>query len=163
MKAQSSVSVNVTGNTHEYEIKIRTLNSKIQELESQLRAQKMDFEGKVRAKDNRIRELEENVKIGNSQVTEMGGTHYGGGSSYSGNERMSSSVYSQSSGTDSQTPSKTPSSQTALSGAKQYGGGGNYTGYKGDNSSSGYSNTGGRITGATESSSTISYGRGEGT
>jgi hypothetical protein len=43
LKSQSSVNVNISGNTQEYEIKIRTLNSRIQELESQLRTQRVDF------------------------------------------------------------------------------------------------------------------------
>ncbi len=93
----------------------------------------------------------------------MGGTLYSA-SNYSGNERMSSSVHSHSSGTDSQTPSKTPSSQTALSGTKPYGGGNYATGYKTDQSSSSgiySSNTGGsRVIAASESTSAISYGRG---
>jgi uncharacterized coiled-coil protein SlyX len=45
LKSQSSVNVNISSNTQEYEIKIRTLNSRIQELESQLRTQRVDFEG----------------------------------------------------------------------------------------------------------------------
>lgn len=55
MKSKSQVSVNVQGNTQEYEIKIRTLNSKIQELESQLRTQKVDYEGQLRTKNTLIR------------------------------------------------------------------------------------------------------------
>jgi hypothetical protein len=57
LRSQSSVSVNVSGNSQEYEIKIRTLNSRINELESQLRSQKVDYEGQLRNKLNIIREL----------------------------------------------------------------------------------------------------------
>lgn len=57
LRGKETVSVNVQGNTQEYEIKIRTLNSKIQELESQLRTQKIDYEGQVRTKSNYIKEL----------------------------------------------------------------------------------------------------------
>ncbi len=41
LRGQSSVSVNVHGNTSEFELKIKTLNSTIQELESQIRSQKV--------------------------------------------------------------------------------------------------------------------------
>lgn len=59
-------------------------------------------------------------------------------------------MHSASSGTDSQTPSKTPSSQTALSGSRTQGGGSyTSTGYKatggGDSNIASYS--GGRISG----------------
>jgi hypothetical protein len=65
LRSQSTVSVNVSGNSQEYEIKIRTLNSRIQELESQLRSQKVDYEGQIRNKANIIRELEEKIgKLG---------------------------------------------------------------------------------------------------
>ncbi len=37
-----------TVNTQEYDIKIRTLNSRIQVLESQLRTQRVDYEGQLR-------------------------------------------------------------------------------------------------------------------
>lgn len=91
-------------------------------MEAQLRTSKIDFDGKLRAKDHRIRELEENIinleerlKIGDSRVTGMGGTtHYS--ASQSGNERMSSSIHSSSSGSEVITPSKTPASQTTLIG-----------------------------------------------
>lgn len=110
LKAKSQVSVNVQGNTQEYEIKIRTLNSKIQELESQLRTQKVDYEGQLRTKNTTIRELEEQIatikttgstlipgstsilKPEDSRVT---GTPYG--TSSSNIDRMSSSVTSSSS------------------------------------------------------------------
>jgi hypothetical protein len=49
LRAQSSVSVNISANTQEYEIKIKTLNSRIQELESQLRTVRIDYEGQIRA------------------------------------------------------------------------------------------------------------------
>jgi hypothetical protein len=48
LRAQSSVNVNISANTQEYEIKIRTLNSRIQELESQLRTVRIDYEGQIR-------------------------------------------------------------------------------------------------------------------
>jgi septal ring factor EnvC (AmiA/AmiB activator) len=54
LKSQSSVNVNISSNTQEYEIKIRTLNSRIQELESQLRTQRVDFEGQIRTKNASI-------------------------------------------------------------------------------------------------------------
>jgi hypothetical protein len=111
LKVKSQVSVNVQGNTQEYEIKIRTLNSKIQELESQIRTQKVDYEGQLRTKNTTIRELEEqissfrtstsvlipgsfsNLKPEDSRVT---GTPYGTSSS-SNIDRMSSSMTSSSS------------------------------------------------------------------
>ena len=111
LKIKSQVSVNVQGNTQEYEIKIRTLNSKIQELESQIRTQKVDYEGQLRTKNTTIRELEEqisslrtstsvlipgsvsNLKPEDSRVT---GTPYGTSSS-SNIDRMSSSMTSSSS------------------------------------------------------------------
>lgn len=43
IKSQPTGSVRVDVNAQEYEIKIRTLNSRIQELESQLRTQKVDY------------------------------------------------------------------------------------------------------------------------
>lgn len=73
LKSQPSTSVEVRGNTQEYEIKIRTLNSRIQELESQLRTQKVDYEGQLRNKNQLIRELEEKLssvsKVGDSRAT----------------------------------------------------------------------------------------------
>lgn len=47
-RRQSQVNVNISANTSEYEIKIRTLNSRIQELESQLRTVRIDYEGQLR-------------------------------------------------------------------------------------------------------------------
>lgn len=107
LRAKSQVSVNVQGNTQEYEIKIRTLNSKIQELESQIRTQKVDYEGQLRTKNTLIRELEEKLatvstttltpattsilKPEDSRVT---GTPYGTSSNI---DRMTSSVTSSSS------------------------------------------------------------------
>lgn len=43
LKRQGQVNVNISANTSEYEIKIRTLNSRIQELESQLRTVRIDY------------------------------------------------------------------------------------------------------------------------
>ena len=48
LRRQSQVNVNISSNTSEYEIKIRTLNSRIQELESQLRTVRIDYEGQLR-------------------------------------------------------------------------------------------------------------------
>jgi len=48
LRTQSQVNVNISANTQEYEIKIRTLNSRIQELESQLRTVRIDYEGQIR-------------------------------------------------------------------------------------------------------------------
>lgn len=48
LKRQGQVNVNISANTSEYEIKIRTLNSRIQELESQLRTVRIDYEGQLR-------------------------------------------------------------------------------------------------------------------
>ena len=128
LRSQTQVSVNVQGSTDEYQIRIRTLNSKIEELESQLRTSKIDFDGKLRAKDSKIRDLEETVfkleekiKIGDSRVTEVGGGGKYTTSSYSGGERMSSSMHSSSSGSDFQTPSRVTPSQTTVTGSKQYG------------------------------------------
>lgn len=55
LKSQSTSVVNVSGNSQEYEIKIRTLNSRIQELESQLRTQRIDYEGQLRNKNSLVR------------------------------------------------------------------------------------------------------------
>lgn len=57
LRAQPVTNVNVNTNTQEFEIKIRTLNSRIQELESQIRTQKVDYEGQLRGKNQLIREL----------------------------------------------------------------------------------------------------------
>lgn len=58
LKSQPTASINIQGNTQEYEIKIKTLNSRIQELQSQLRTQKVEYEGQLRNKNMAIRELE---------------------------------------------------------------------------------------------------------
>lgn len=98
-KSKSQVSVNVQGNTQEYEIKIRTLNSKIQELESQLRTQKVDYEGQIRNKNTLIRELEEKLSssltVSKPEDSRITGTPYG--TSSSNIDRMTSSVASSSS------------------------------------------------------------------
>ena len=57
LRSQPVTNVNVSANTQEFEIKIRTLNSRIQELESQLRTQKVDYEGQLRSRQQYIREL----------------------------------------------------------------------------------------------------------
>ena len=93
IKSQPTGSVRVDVNSQEYEIKIRTLNSRIQELESQLRTQKVDYEGQIRQKNNFIRELEERL---NSKVGESGATRL----ESSNVERMSSSQHSNSSGSN---------------------------------------------------------------
>jgi hypothetical protein len=72
IKSQPTGSVRVDVNAQEYEIKIRTLNSRIQELESQLRTQKVDYEGQIRQKNNFIRELEE--KLNSTKVEESRAT-----------------------------------------------------------------------------------------
>ena len=87
VKSQPSLgSVKVDVNAQEYEIRIRTLNSRIQELESQLRTQKVDYDGQIRQKNNFIRELEDKlaslnsstvsvsvpVKVGESTATRVG-------------------------------------------------------------------------------------------
>jgi TolA-binding protein len=104
LKGKETVSVNVTGNTQEYEIKIRTLNSRIQELESQIRTQKIDLEGQLRTKTNYIKELEERLgKLGESGVTasqSQGGLTPYGGTETSGADRLSSSVHSSQSGNE---------------------------------------------------------------
>lgn len=75
LKSQPSAAVEVRGNTSEYEIKIRTLNSRIQELESQLRTQKVDYEGQIRNKNQLIRELEDKLaatgKVDESRATNL--------------------------------------------------------------------------------------------
>jgi len=107
LKGKETVSVNVQGNTSEYEIKIRTLNSRIQELESQLRTQKIELEGQLRTKNNYIRELEERLgKLGESGVTasqSQGGLTPYGGTETSGADRLSSSVHSSQSGNERST------------------------------------------------------------
>ena len=105
LKGKETVSVNVTGgNSQEYELKIRTLNSRIQELESQLRTQKIDLEGQVRSKTSYIAELEERLgKLGQSGVTasqSQGGLTPYGGTETSGADRLSSSVHSSQSGNE---------------------------------------------------------------
>jgi hypothetical protein len=103
IKSQPTTSVNVSSNVQENEIKIRTLNSRIQELESQLRTQKVDFEGQIRAKNAQIRELEEKLagtgKIDDSRAT---GVNYGQASNV---DRLTSSVHSNSSNSGSQVSS----------------------------------------------------------
>lgn len=99
LKSQSSVAVNVSGNTQEYEIKIRTLNSRIQELESQLRTQKVDLEGQIRSKNQIIKDLEDRLAsaskdVGDSRVTAQGS---GYGSASNVDNRLSSSQASNSS------------------------------------------------------------------
>ena len=83
--------VRVDVNAQEYEIKIRTLNSRIQELESQLRTQKVDYDGQLRQKNNLIRELEEKIAskpgLGDTRVE-------------SSNEKLTSSQHSNSSGSN---------------------------------------------------------------
>ena len=107
LKGKETVSVNVQGNTSEYEIKIRTLNSRIQELESQNRTVRIDLEGQLRTKNNYIRELEERLgKLGESGVTasqSQGGLTPYGGTETSGADRLSSSVHSSQSGNDRST------------------------------------------------------------
>lgn len=97
LRSQPVTSVNVNANTQEFEIKIRTLNSRIQELESQLRTQKVDYEGQLRTKNQTIRELEDRLTLGgkgdDSRIT---GTNYGSSSNV---DKLTSSVHSNSSGT----------------------------------------------------------------
>jgi hypothetical protein len=120
LKGKETVSVNVQGNTQEYEIKIRTLNSKIQELESQLRTQKIDYEGQIRTKSNYIKELEERLgKLGESGVTasqSQGGLTPYGGTETSGADRMSSSMTSSQEG-DSRSSGYNRTSTTYQSGS----------------------------------------------
>ena len=73
VKSQPSLgSVKVDVNAQEYEIRIRTLNSRIQELESQLRTQKVDYDGQIRQKNNTIRELEDKLaSISNSSTVSV--------------------------------------------------------------------------------------------
>ena len=150
LKGKETVSVNVTGNTQEYEIKIRTLNSRIQELESQLRTQKVDFEGQIRTKNNYIQELEERLnKLGQSGVTaaqsQGGTTPYGATSSAT--DRMSSSRHSSSSGQNVTGQTTTSTYQSATQGGNtttsyssssyQAGGSSSGTGLSGSGSGSG--------------------------
>lgn len=97
LRSQPVTNVNVSSNTQEFEIKIRTLNSRIQELESQLRTQKVDYEGQLRSKNQLIRELEDKLataaKGDDSRIT---GTNYGSSSNV---DKLTSSVHSNSSGT----------------------------------------------------------------
>ena len=118
LRSQPSTSVNVSSNVQEYEIKIRTLNSRIQELESQLRTQRVDYEGQLRQKANLVRELEErlaSVKIDDSRAT---------GIQSSGVEKMTSSQHSNSSGSQlasSYTTSNISSNVSQTGGLKTYG------------------------------------------
>ena len=67
------------------------MNSRIQELESQLRTQKVDYDGQLRQKNNLIRELEEKIAakpgLGDTRVE-------------SSNEKLTSSQHSNSSGSN---------------------------------------------------------------
>ena len=119
VRSQPSTSVNVSANVQEYEIKIRTLNSRIQELESQLRTQRVDYEGQLRTKNTIIRELEEklaSVKIDESRNTTV---------QSSGVEKLTSSQHSASSGTGSQVSSSytagTSSNYSTTGGLRTYG------------------------------------------
>ena len=88
LKSQPSSHVEVRGNTQEYEIKIRTLKSRIQELESQLRTQKVSndeikklesqldnqkliFDRKIRKYDSSIQELESQLKAKTVEIKNL--------------------------------------------------------------------------------------------
>jgi len=94
LRSQPVTTVNVTGNTQEYEIKIRTLNSRIQELESQLRTQRVDYEGQLRTKSQAIRELEDRLaSLPKGDESRITGTNYGSSSNV---DKLTSSVHSNS-------------------------------------------------------------------
>lgn len=119
VKSQPTTSVNVSSNVQEYEIKIRTLNSRIQELESQLRTQRVDYEGQLRTKNTIIRELEEKIataKIDDSRNTTV---------QSSAVERLTSSQHSASSNSGSQVSSSytagSASNYSTTGGLKTYG------------------------------------------
>lgn len=68
LKRQSQVNVNISANTSEYEIKIRTLNSRIQELESQLRTVRIDYEGQLRTSKT---DADRNVREGQLKINDL--------------------------------------------------------------------------------------------
>ena len=70
---------------------------------------------------------------------------------------MSSSMHSSSSGSDFQTPSRVIPSQTTVTGGSRQYGTGTYVPGQGQGQGQSYE-TGGRITGSTESTSQVSYG-----
>ena len=150
-KSQPHTSVNVSGNTQEYEIKIRTLNSRIQELESQLRTQRVDYEGQLRQKNNFIRELEERLqsnKIDDSRAT---------GIQSSGIERMTESQRSNSSASGSQVASSYTTGQSNVSSnISQTGGMKSYGGY-GTSGTQPTTYAAGNTTGTTQNVTSSSY------
>lgn len=103
------------------------MNSKIQELESQLRTQRVDYEGQLRSKNTLIRELEEkiatlgtttNVSILKAEDSRVTGTPFGGTSSSSNVDRMSSSVASSSSSISGSNLTSSQYGSTSQSGVK---------------------------------------------
>ena len=95
VKSQPTGSVRVDVNAQEYEIRIRTLNSRIQELESQLRTQKVDYDGQLRQKNNEIRDLTEKLAAATASKGGLGDTRV-----ESSGDKMTSSQHSNSSGSN---------------------------------------------------------------
>jgi hypothetical protein len=69
LRSQSSVSGG--SNIQEYETKIRTLQSRIQDLESQNRTQKLDFDNQIRSYISKIENLERQIKLTNTPKSEV--------------------------------------------------------------------------------------------
>lgn len=66
---QGSVSVNVTGDAQDYENKIRTLNNRIIDLESQLRNQRQTQSiSQTSSSDANIKEYEIKIRTLNSRI-----------------------------------------------------------------------------------------------
>ena len=132
----------------EYEIKIRSLNSQIEALESQLRTMRVDYESQLRNKDHYIRELEEKMagivpvgdertynKPDDSKVT----------TTQSGVERLSSSQHSSGSGSQIASSYTVGNSNVSGSGVSSTGGMRTY---------GTYGNTGGNVTSTTYTTGT---------
>jgi len=60
-----------SGSNQEYETKIRTLQSRIQDLESQIRTQKLDFDNQLRNYTSKIENLERQLKLTNTPKSEV--------------------------------------------------------------------------------------------
>jgi hypothetical protein len=61
------------GSNQEYETKIRTLQSRIQDLESQIRTSKLDYDNQIRSYTSKIENLERQVKLTNTPKSEISG------------------------------------------------------------------------------------------
>jgi flagellar biosynthesis chaperone FliJ len=59
------------GSNQEYETKIRTLQSRIQDLESQIRTQKLDYDNQIRSYTSKIENIERHLKLTNTPKSEV--------------------------------------------------------------------------------------------